>query len=64
MVMCASSSIVTFLLCCSSFASLQDVPFTFVCTNTNASRYWLIVQSLKSVQTVIFNDPHCFEIYG
>jgi tubulin polyglutamylase TTLL1 len=26
--------------------------------------YWLIVQSLKSVQTVIFNDPHCFEIYG
>lgn len=26
--------------------------------------YWVIVQSLKSVQSVIFNDPHCFEIYG
>mmetsp|Transcript_29221 Transcript_29221/g.76529 ORF Transcript_29221/g.76529 Transcript_29221/m.76529 type:complete len:406 (+) Transcript_29221:100-1317(+) len=26
--------------------------------------YWVIVQSLKSVQAVIFNDPHCFEIYG
>eukprot|EP00037_Helgoeca_nana_P010959 m.97387 g.97387 ORF g.97387 m.97387 type:complete len:408 (+) comp20523_c0_seq1:329-1552(+) len=26
--------------------------------------YWVMVQSLKSVQAVIFNDPHCFEIYG
>jgi tubulin polyglutamylase TTLL1 len=25
---------------------------------------WIMVQSLKSVQNVIVNDRHCFEIYG